>query len=142
MRLSSLLAVALFAMASASQPAHAQDTAARALQRSVGKPPVSSEQVVVVMRYNVAKGARPDAKATAAAQRMADFISKQPGFIDGQVLRNANAGQQPHFLHVTRWQSFADWERLFTTPAVLEAMERERPNLSATGSVFTPVNIK
>ena len=142
MRFSSLLAAVLFAVAGAVQPALAQDTLGRSLQRSVGKPPGLSEQVVVVMRYNVAKGARPDERATAAAQRMADFISQQPGFIDGQVLRNANAGQRPHFLHVTRWQSFDDWERLFTTPAVLAAMERERPVLSAAGSVFTPVNLK
>lgn len=142
MRLSSFVVAAVLAAIGTFETAAAQGTLPQSLKRSVARPMAASDQVVIMMRINVAKNAKPTPEGIAAAQRLAEFISKQPGFIDGQVLRNANAGQRPHFINVTRWKSFEDWERLFSTPAVIEAMNRESAVLSVTGSAFVPVGPK
>ena len=67
---------------------------------------------VNVMQFSAKNAAgKPELKKRLATMR--DYIKKQPGFIENAFLENRNPDAKPHFVGVSRWKSFKDWETLW-----------------------------
>lgn len=68
--------------------------------------------VVTVMQFSAKDSAAlPELKKRMAAMR--DHLRKQPGYIENALFENRNAQSKPHFVGVSRWKSFKDWESLW-----------------------------
>lgn len=53
----------------------------------------------------------PELKKRMAAMR--DHLRKQPGYIENALFENRNVQNKPHYVGVSRWKSFKDWENLW-----------------------------
>ena len=120
-----------------SQAAFAESPLQKSLRQSIAKPVAEApaKEVVVVLQLNPAPGASPEA-GEAHMTELVSFLRRQPGYIDGQFLRNVNPANTPRFVHVTRWKSFDDWEQLFVNESFVSEMDRQSPFISAEGSAF------
>ncbi len=68
--------------------------------------------VVTVMQFT----ARDPANKAELAKRMAairDYLRKQPGFVENALMENRNPNSKPHYVGVSRWKSYKDWENLW-----------------------------
>ncbi len=139
MRISHCAAAALFAVL-VHQPAFADSPLQQSLRQSIAKPVVEAptKEVVVVLELNPAKGATRET-ADAHIQEIVSFLGKQPGYAGGQFLRNLNSANSPQFVHVTRWRSFDDWEKLFVNPAFVSELDRQSPFIAGEASAFIEV---
>ncbi len=133
-------AAALLLAALVSQAAFAESPLEKAFRNSIAKPVAETPAagVVVVLQLNPAQGATREA-AEAHVEELVSFLAKQPGYVDGQFLRNINGANSPRFLHVTRWKSFSDWEQLFANAAFLSEISRQSPFVTGEGSAFVQV---
>lgn len=139
MRIRFPAAAALLA-AFVSQAAFADSPLEQTLRHSIAKPlaAMPAEAVVVVLQLNPAKGATRE-EAEAHVEELVAFLRKQPGYIDGQFLRNINPANSPRFVHLTRWKAFDDWERLFANPDFVSEVARQSPFISGEGLAFVQV---
>ncbi|KNZ33341.1 MAG: hypothetical protein AD742_07105 [Methylibium sp. NZG] len=71
--------------------------------------------VVTVMQFN-ARDAASKAELQKRMGAIRDYIRKQPGYIENALMENRNSDQKPHFVGVSRWNSFKDWEAMWLKP--------------------------
>ena len=91
-----------------------------------------------MLQLNPAKGATREA-ADGHMEEIVSFLSKQPGYVGGQFLRNINRANSPRFVHVTRWKSFDNWEQLSVNPAVISELDRQSPFVAGEASAFVEI---
>lgn len=102
MSLRNLVSTVLFACTVS--VAHAQST-----------PPLSDPAVLTtVMQFTAKdKASIPELKKRMAA--IAKYVNTKSNAIEGVLMQNANEGQAPHFVGVSRWRQLKDWEMLWTS---------------------------
>lgn len=140
MRIQHRAAAALFAILF-TQAAFADSPLQQSLRQSIAKPVAAeapTKEVVVVLQLNPAEGATREA-ADEHMEEIVSFLSKQPGYVGGQFLRNINRANSPRFVHVTRWKSFDNWEQLFVNPAVVNELDRQSPFIAGAASAFVEI---
>lgn len=71
--------------------------------------------VVTVMQFS-ARNAATRAQLQERMGAIRDYIRKQPGYIENELMENRNSGSKPDFVGVSRWKSFKDWEVLWLEP--------------------------
>ncbi len=71
--------------------------------------------VMTVMQFS----ARSDASRAELKKRMAamrDHLRDKPGLVENALFENRNTTAKPHYVGVSRWKSFKDWENLWLDP--------------------------
>lgn len=71
--------------------------------------------VVTVMQFS-ARDAASKAELQKRMADMRDYIRKQPGYIENVLMENRNSDAKPHYVGVSRWTSFKDWEAMWLKP--------------------------
>ena len=68
--------------------------------------------VITVMQFSVkTEASRAELKKRMAAMR--DYLRTHPGLVENALFENRNPGAKPHYVGVSRWKSFKDWENLW-----------------------------
>lgn len=71
--------------------------------------------VITVMQFSArSEAARAELKLRMAAMR--DHLRAKPGLVENALFENRNAAAKPHYVGVSRWKSFKDWEDLWLDP--------------------------
>lgn len=68
--------------------------------------------VMTVMQFSAkSEASRAELKKRMAAMR--DYLRTQPGLVENALFENRNTSAKPHYVGVSRWKSFKDWENLW-----------------------------
>lgn len=74
-----------------------------------------ADTVITVMQFSAkSEASRAELKKRMAAMR--DYLRTQPGLVENALMENRNPAVKPHYVGVSRWKSFKDWERLWLKP--------------------------
>ena len=68
--------------------------------------------VITVMQFS----ARTETSRAELKKRMGemrDYLRTQPGMVENALFENRNPTVKPHYVGVSRWKSFKDWENLW-----------------------------
>jgi heme-degrading monooxygenase HmoA len=49
-------------------------------------------------------------------------VQKEPGFLSQELLQNQSESGPSH-VHVMRWRTFSDWQRMQATPEFAQALQ-------------------
>ena len=70
-----------------------------------------ADTVITVLQFSAkSEASRAELKKRMAAMR--DYLRTQPGLVENALFENRNPGAKPHYVGVSRWKSFKDWENL------------------------------
>lgn len=71
--------------------------------------------VITVMQFSARNEAfRTELKMRMAAMR--DHLRTQPGLLENALFENRNPAAKPHYVGVSRWKTFKNWESLWLNP--------------------------
>lgn len=71
--------------------------------------------VITVMQFSArSEASRAELKLRMAAMR--DHLRAKPGLVENALFENRSPGNKPHYVGVSRWKSFKDWESLWLDP--------------------------
>jgi heme-degrading monooxygenase HmoA len=70
------------------------------------------DSVITVMQFSArSEATRAELKLRMAAMR--DHLRTQPGLLENALFENRNTTARPHYVGVSRWKRFKDWENLW-----------------------------
>lgn len=91
---------------------------------SAGAAPLDDpNSVITVMQFTAkSEASRAELKTRMAAMR--DHLRTQPGLLENALFENRNPSNDPHYVGVSRWKSFKDWENLWLNTKTQELVRR------------------
>ena len=79
--------------------------------------------VITVMQFTARNEAlRADLKVRMAAMR--DHLRTQAGLLENALFENRSPTNSPHYVGVSRWKSFKDWENIWLNPKTQDLVRR------------------
>jgi heme-degrading monooxygenase HmoA len=79
--------------------------------------------VITVMQFTARNDAqRAELKVRMAAMR--DHLRTQAGLLENALFENRNPASNPHYVGVSRWKSFKDWENIWLNPKTQDLVRR------------------
>jgi heme-degrading monooxygenase HmoA len=81
------------------------------------------DSVMTVMQFTARNDAsRAELKVRMAAMR--DHLRAHPGLLENALFENRNPSNNPHYVGVSRWKSFKDWESIWLNPKTQDLVRR------------------
>lgn len=79
--------------------------------------------VITVMQFTARNEAsKAELKTRMAAMR--DHLRTQPGLVENALLENRNPSNNPHYVGISRWKTFKDWENLWLDKKTQELVRK------------------
>mgnify|MGYP003577508891 CR=1 FL=1 len=79
--------------------------------------------VIVALPFSAEKDASEE-EVKMGIKQLIQTIRSQPGLLEDKLLINTNHSEKKSYVHVMRWNSLNDWERMFASSNFVEALKK------------------